>query len=137
MIGARVPGYGRRGAGWEADDEREEDAKGGNGGGGPTIQWEEGTVDLEMMGGQGFGDGADGGGGGGGGALEEAKGWLMSLLSVGPVPAAEVRRRAIEEGIAFRMVQKAKGELGVPSVREGGSDGCWVWRLDQRMHGAV
>ena len=68
----------------------------------------------------------------GGTGLERAKEMLRKTLSVGPVPAED----AMDEVTTFaavseRTVTRAKRELGVKSVREGGmgEDGTWYWYL--------
>lgn len=63
-----------------------------------------------------------------GGALEEAKQWLLDVLSDGPVPAVDLKLKAKRDGIAIRTLTRAKQSLGVVSDREGySSDGQWIW----------
>lgn len=67
---------------------------------------------------------------GGGGAFDEAKDWLRDILSDGPIPASEVKRRAKDDEIKARTLDRAKKALGVTATREGyASDGRWVWAM--------
>lgn len=89
------------------------------------LTWEAGAVDLK----------ADGvlaamAGQGDGGAREEAREWLRDVLSDGPQPAADVKRRAEADGIKSRTLDRAKQDLGVITTREGyGSQGRWMWAM--------
>ncbi len=69
-----------------------------------------------------------------GGALEEAKQWLLDVLSDGPLPAADIKQAAKRDGVASRTLIRAKYSLGVAADREGyASDGRWLWALPHRM----
>jgi hypothetical protein len=54
----------------------------------------------------------------------EAKTWLRDVLSNGPYPAADVERRADQDGICMRTLKYAKKEMGVESRRE---KNMWCW----------
>jgi putative DNA primase/helicase len=54
--------------------------------------------------------------------------FLLTLLAQGPVPVAKVREEADAAGHSWRTMQRAQGELGVVSVKDGFSVG-WSWRL--------
>lgn len=89
------------------------------------LVWEPGAVDLK----------ADGvlaamAGQGDGGAREEAREWLRDVLSDGPQPAADVKRRAEADGIKSRTLDRAKRDLSVITTREGySSKGRWLWAM--------
>jgi hypothetical protein len=64
------------------------------------------------------------------GAIQEAAEWLQELLAAGPLPAKEIYRRAPEEGIRRKTLERAKEKLGVCSGKVGGGRlGSWTWRL--------
>ena len=52
-------------------------------------------------------------------ALEEGSNFLREALGSGPVLARAIRSQAREAGISNRTLERAKADLGVPSVREG------------------
>jgi hypothetical protein len=60
--------------------------------------------------------------------LAEAKEFLRNVLRAGPVPSKQVKREATEADIAWRTVERAKGQLRVQSYRDGPS-GRWMWIL--------
>lgn len=64
-------------------------------------------------------------------ATEEAAEWLRSLLADGPLPAKEVRKRARDDGIADRTLDRSKAKAGVVSEQQRGTNGIsqWVWRF--------
>jgi hypothetical protein len=64
-------------------------------------------------------------------ALDRACEVVAVLLAGGPLPAAEVYRRAAEQGVSERTVDRAKAALGIESVKLGqpGERGHWVWFL--------
>ncbi|HUT34476.1 MAG TPA: AAA family ATPase [Planctomycetota bacterium] len=57
---------------------------------------------------------------------EEAAEWLKQVLSMGPLPSAEVERQAREAGFALMTLRRAKWALGVIPYREGAG---WMCRL--------
>ena len=61
--------------------------------------------------------------------LEEAKTFLRAHLRAGPQPARMLLKAARTEGIATRMLHRAKDALGVKSERAGGyaAHGQWTW----------
>ncbi|MGA2497277.1 MAG: AAA family ATPase [Tepidisphaeraceae bacterium] len=61
--------------------------------------------------------------------------WLKSVLSGGPLPATEIRRQAMDAGIAWRTVERVKSEAGVHVRCTGapGKQGRWVWILSKGM----
>jgi hypothetical protein len=65
-----------------------------------------------------------------GAAMPQAKEFLEGLLRDGPCPQEEVVRAAREAGIAWRTLERAKGELGVVSNKQH-TDGRhrWHWSL--------
>lgn len=65
------------------------------------------------------------------GALDEAAGWLRSVLSDGPMPSAEIRRLATAEGIALATLKRAARRLGVVVERDDTARGRpSTWSLD-------
>ena len=66
-------------------------------------------------------------------ALEEAKQFLLEVLSEGPEGQKEIKRQAEESGFHWRTVRRAKDALRVEVRREGGiaERGRWVWRLSK------
>ncbi len=63
-----------------------------------------------------------------GGSLADAKQFLASLLSDGPLPSKTVKADADGAGYAWRTIQRAQKALGIEAVKEG-MRGRWVWRL--------
>jgi len=95
-------------------------------GGCPAVAWEPDPVNVSAD------DALAGDRDEGGGALSEAADWLRDMLSDGPQPAAEVKARAKNDGIAARTLDRAKGSLGVRADRQGfAADGRWTWALPQ------
>jgi hypothetical protein len=65
-----------------------------------------------------------------GGRLAEAMVFLTELLTKGPVPQQVVKIKAIQGGLAYRTVERAKEILGVISDRQGWGPGSTChWRL--------
>ena len=66
--------------------------------------------------------------------IEEAKQFLLDVLSEGHEGQKEVKRQAEESGFHWRTVRRAKDLLGVEAIREGGigEKGRWIWRLQRR-----
>lgn len=65
------------------------------------------------------------------GALDEAAGWLTSVLSDGPMPSAELRRLATAEGIALATLKRAGRRLGIVVERDDNARGRpSAWSLD-------
>lgn len=60
------------------------------------------------------------------GALEDAKEFLVELLSDGPVEAETVHTKAKSREIKFATMRRAKKVLKVESVKE---SEAWFWRL--------
>jgi hypothetical protein len=60
--------------------------------------------------------------------LAEAKEFLRNVLRAGPVHSKQVKREAAEADIAWRTVERAKGQLKVQSYRDG-ETGRWMWTL--------
>lgn len=67
------------------------------------------------------------------GARDEAKEFLLAMLSEGSVPQKEIKIAAEGAGLAWRTVERAKTPLGVEARRET-VDGaqCWIWRLSSK-----
>ena len=64
------------------------------------------------------------------GALEEAGAWLKSILSDGPVAAAEIKKMAAAEGIAYATLHRCRKRVGVISERDDNAHGRpATWRL--------
>ena len=64
-------------------------------------------------------------------SLDEARGFLRSLLGAGPVPTNEVWTAAGQAGIAERTLRRAKQLEGIVARRQGyGPAGSWRWSLD-------
>ena len=60
----------------------------------------------------------------------DAEGWLGEVLNAGPVRVHELEAAARNAGIAIITLRRAKGSLGVVSVREGfGKDSACFWKL--------
>ncbi|WP_371233621.1 AAA family ATPase [Pseudomonas sp. QE6] len=66
--------------------------------------------------------------------FEEACDFLRDLLSHGPVPAKQVKSEASEAGVSWATVRRAKKEIGVAAIKEGGRLGDekqqWLWSLN-------
>lgn len=65
---------------------------------------------------------------------DEACDWLYQLLKDGPVTSKELKAKAVEDGVAWRTVERAKEQLEVIAERQGVKGkgrgvGDWVWRL--------
>ncbi len=59
----------------------------------------------------------------------EAAEWLREILSNGPLKAAEIKKLANAEGLAWRSVQRCRKQAGVESVRAGFGQGSrWCIR---------
>ena len=58
-----------------------------------------------------------------GGRLAEAMVFLTGLLTKGPVPQHVVKLKAIQSGLSYRTVERAKEILGVVSERQGWGPG--------------
>ncbi|WP_376697238.1 AAA family ATPase [Wenzhouxiangella sp. EGI_FJ10305] len=58
----------------------------------------------------------------------EAVDWLQDMLAHGPMKAAEIKKAANKEGLAWRTVQRARRQAGVESVRSGFGQGS-RWRI--------
>ena len=68
-----------------------------------------------------------------GGKCEEAKNWLRGILAMGPVPADAVQKRAEQDGIRPRTLDRAKSDLKVDSKKSGfREDGPWIWSLPEK-----
>lgn len=61
--------------------------------------------------------------------------WLRETLAKGPKPASDVKDAAMQDGLAWRTVQRSMAEAGVESTREGFSGGA-RWRLINRASGS-
>jgi putative DNA primase/helicase len=96
----------------------------------PYVKWEDAPVtisaDQAMA--------ALAGGPEGRSAIEEAKQFLLDVLSEGQEGQKEIKRQAEETGFHWRTVRRAKDMLGVEAIREGGigENGRWVWRLTNK-----
>jgi hypothetical protein len=67
---------------------------------------------------------------GGGTKVEEAKAFLIEMLSTGPVEQKVVARKSVDISIAYRTVERAKQDLGVRSTRKGfGPKSVLFWEL--------
>ena len=62
-------------------------------------------------------------------ARDDAKTLIMDMLAKGPLEQQAIHAKAIEVGIAWRTVERAKGELGVVSHRKGFGPGSVIlWK---------
>ncbi len=61
------------------------------------------------------------------GPRQEAVQFLTTLLAEGRLPVAEIKRAALDEGLSWGTVRKAKEVLGVRSLREGFGPGSTVY----------
>lgn len=60
----------------------------------------------------------------------EADAWLRDLLADGPMQSREIHSAALEAGLAWRTIERAKRRLGIEAELVGyGTDGRWYWRL--------
>lgn len=59
---------------------------------------------------------------------EAAIEWLEPILAAGPIPTAEVMRRAARDGIAMRTAHKARVALGARTYRRA-FRGRYFWEL--------
>ena len=59
---------------------------------------------------------------------QQAMDWLREQLSGGPLPAPQVYREAKSVCIAERTLKRAKGKLGIKSVKDAFGSG-WSWHL--------
>jgi len=63
---------------------------------------------------------------------DEAVEWLAATLAGGPMPSKMLKAKAVEDGIAWRTVERAKDHLGVIAGRaaakgQGRGKGEWEW----------
>lgn len=65
-------------------------------------------------------------------ALEEAELFLLSALANGPVSAKDLKRDAVDAGIAMRTMQRAKQRLKVVTAKSS-FDGGWRWSLPEHQ----
>jgi putative DNA primase/helicase len=65
--------------------------------------------------------------------LSDAKDFLAEELSDGPIRATVIENRAKDRGIAERTLKRAKKDLRVRSLRQGGlgGKGDWLWSLPE------
>ncbi len=61
-------------------------------------------------------------------ALDEAKEIVRDILANGPVSSADLRRRAMNEGVSERTMRRARGALGAVKQKRG-MQGGWTWEL--------
>ena len=65
-------------------------------------------------------------------ALTEAKEFLEEELASGPVPQADIKKRAQDADISWITLKRAKKALRVIAAKGKGSlTGCWMWELPQ------
>lgn len=62
--------------------------------------------------------------------MVEAKEFLRDILRAGAVATKQIKREASEADIAWRTVERAKGQLKAQAYKDGES-GRWKWILDQ------
>jgi hypothetical protein len=93
----------------------------------PYVKWETSTVSISAD----EAVAAMAGDSEGRSATEEAKAFLLEVLSEGPVEAKEIKRQAGEIGFSIASLRRAQRFLGVEAYREGGiaDKGQWLWRL--------
>jgi putative DNA primase/helicase len=61
---------------------------------------------------------------------EEAEDFLKDLLSRGPVPQKDIKRKAAEDGVSWAAIRRAQKALGIKPARDGfGADGRSIWSL--------
>jgi hypothetical protein len=60
---------------------------------------------------------------------DDAKDFITANLANGATPAAEIKTRAENAGISKNTLERAKSELGVMSVQQGGA---WLWTLPSK-----
>ena len=95
---------------------------------GPTVRWEDGPVTItatDAMG-QSMPDDIKY-------ERDEAKDWLLDMLSMGSVSAKDLQKDASAAGISWATVRRAKAELKVESFKSNFSGG-WRWRLTEDAH---
>jgi hypothetical protein len=67
-------------------------------------------------------------------ARDEAKKFLLDLLSSGQVPSSDVEDAAKGNGIAVRTLNRAKTDLDIVA-KKNGPNGTWTWSLpEQKKH---
>jgi hypothetical protein len=59
-------------------------------------------------------------------ALEEAKTWLVKMLSTGPLPSSTIFEEARGAGIATKTLYRGKAELEIKAEKDGKT---WIWTL--------
>ena len=62
--------------------------------------------------------------------LQDAIDFLLELLARGAMPEAAIREQAERQGINARTLRRAKGTLGLASIKDG--SGGWKWGLRSR-----
>lgn len=67
------------------------------------------------------------------GAVDDARQFLLDLLSAGPLPSGEVKAEAEKAGLSFRAIRRAKDLGGIDANKEG-FDGGWIWSLSEDDH---
>lgn len=89
------------------------------------VQWE---GEIQQNADQAMSNGGGNGNGRGRPSRERsaARDWLEELLANGPVPVTRIQEEAKAAGFAWRTVQRAQGESGAQSYRDGFT---WNWRL--------
>lgn len=68
-------------------------------------------------------------------ALDEAADWLEEVLSNGAMAARDIKRAAVDAGMSWRTVERAKAKLGVRSGRSSTGNtgaGSWLWELPRQ-----
>jgi hypothetical protein len=62
---------------------------------------------------------------------DQAKSFLRETLKSGPVEARLIFRQAKEAGISKKTLERAKGMLNIQAFREGGTNGLWIWGMEE------
>ena len=63
------------------------------------------------------------------GELGAAIAWLHEALKDGPLPSKQVFAEAKDNGFSVGTIKRAKIEAQIPSRKEAGANGVWVWEL--------
>ena len=63
--------------------------------------------------------------------LADAKEFLLEELRDGQVEQATLKREALEQGISYATLRRAKDTLQIESVKTGGKGAKWAWKFTE------
>ncbi|OAI20420.1 hypothetical protein A1507_22845, partial [Methylomonas koyamae] len=67
------------------------------------------------------------------GAVDEARQFLLDLLSIGPMASSDVKDEAEKAGFSWATIRRAKENGGIESKKSGFDNG-WIWSLSEDAH---